>query len=207
MSVFINIDSPCGCGKSTLIKNILDNWDVDNNGPITSFFDPGIVEGHPFGVIRSLVKTTEMQPETELLLFQACRLELWHNIFDALNMGINVICDRGPVSTEVYQKSMKGMGDLVDILNDVFQLEQPDATFIMTAPFETVTERLMGRFATDDPNIDKFKSSEFFRRRVWAEYNKLLKEDSSLIELDSSGTPEETLEGFFSTLRLKGLYK
>ena len=207
MSNFIYLDGPDGVGKGTLVQNILDNWDVDANGPVKSFFDPGIEQGHPMGVIRSLVKTTQMQPETELLLFQACRVELWANIFDALNMGINVILDRGYLSTQVYQGEMKGLKDLVYIFSDIFQLEPPDATFVLNAPFEVLTDRLEKRFATDDPNIDKFKSNEFFRRRVWAEYGKLLKDDPSLIELDSTGTPEDTLEEFFRILRMKNMYK
>jgi dTMP kinase len=193
-------------GKSSLINNIKKNWDVDANGPLKSFFDPGIEEGHPMGVIRTLVKTANISPETEVLLFQACRLELANSIMDTLNMGINVLCDRWVTSNIVYQAKMKGMEDLVMILNDVFQLEQPDATFVLNAPFETLTKRLESRFATDSPNRDKFKKNEFFRRRVWAEYGKLLKDDPSLIELDSTGTPEDTLEEFFRILRMKNMY-
>lgn len=204
--IFIQVDGADGSGKGTLIKNVLETWDSEKNGPIKAFYDPGVEDGHPMGVIRSLVKNTNMTPQSEVLLFQACRLELWDSISDALDMGINVICDRGPLSTWVYQGVVKGQGDLVNILNQVFKPNIiPDVDIVCHAPFEVINERLKGRFESDDPNMDKFKYSEMFRYKVWKEYSNCLSNDLSLIKLDTIGTEEDVIDYFYDILEYKKL--
>lgn len=203
--IFIIIDSADGCGKGTLIKNILNSWDIKNNGPIRSFYDPGIEEGHPMNVIRTLVKTTDICAEAELMLFQACRLELFRNIQDTLNMGISVICDRSDISTMIYQGKMKDMEDLCFILRDIFELPKPDIKIVLQASFDTVTKRLEGRFLTDNPNKDKFKSNDLFRRRVWTEYNNVVRDNMDVFGLDANGSEDEVLANFYELLERQKL--
>ena len=204
--IFIQVDGADGSGKGTLIKNVLDAWDSEKNGPIKALYDPGVEDGHPMGVIRSLVKNTNMTPQSDLLLFQACRLELWQSIQDTIDMGINVICDRGPLSTWVYQGVVKGQGDLVKILNQLFLPNiVPDVDIVCHAPFEVINERLKGRFSSDVPNMDKFKSSEMFRYKVWKEYGNCLNTDLSILKLDTSGTEEDVLDYFYDILEYKKL--
>jgi dTMP kinase len=199
---WIVLEGSDGVGKGTLLKNILDTWNVEKNGPITNFYDPGVTQGHPMNVIRTLVKQHDMCPETELLLFKACRVELVNAIQDTLDMGINVLCDRFSQSTWVYQGILKQQMDLHMILSEVIEHPIPDITVMLYAPFEVITDRIMKRFETDTPNLDKFKKSAFFRRRVWNEYRKLMDSDPvTFAKVNCEGSPEENLENFYSVLK------
>jgi thymidylate kinase len=198
--VHIVVDSSDGCGKSTLIQNVIDTWDVETYGPIKALYDPGVEEGHPMNIIRSLVKKTEMLPETELLLFQACRLELADAVNEAMNLGYNIIQDRSNISTYVYQCKMKGQTDLFNIIEDVFQSNQPDINIVLQAPFDVVSKRLQSRFQTDTPNDDKFKRNELFRRQVWVHYNTYVSDHLDTFGLEASGSEEEVLAGFYELL-------
>lgn len=197
---WIVVDGCDGVSKGTVIKNILKTWEVEKYGPIKSVYDPGVEEGHPMNTIRTLVKQHDMLPETELLLFQACRLELVNKVNQYITSGNNVVCDRFVTSTIIYQGVLKEQMSLIDSLSEIFKLRTPDITIIMNAPFDVITERLENRFKTTNPNMDKFKSSELFRRRVYDEYNQLLKLNTSLVELNVEGTPNEVLAKFYQLL-------
>ena len=201
----IYIDGPCGVSKGTLISNVLKTWDVDNNGPVTSYYDPGIKDGHNMNVIRNIIKTTDLSSEAELLLIQACRVELFKYIKESIDNGVNVLCDRGWLSTLIYQGKLKGLEDLVYNLHYMFKTMNPDITIILQAPFEVVTERLKGRFKTNNPNNDKFKVNDDFRKKVWVEYNKLVEHKDYIYGLDAIGDESQVLENFYNILKDKSI--
>jgi dTMP kinase len=172
--MYILLEGCDGTGKSSVIKELEKHY-ISEGRKVKLFFDPGIsnTEEHKkWQDIRNFIKYQDMSPETETLMFMAIRAELMVNVNKALKEDCIVIQDRGSVSTEIYQGAIKGEFNLVEDLTHLLDFNTPDITFILSVPFEVLTERLESRFKSDDPNKDKFKSNKEFRHRVWKEYEK-----------------------------------
>jgi dTMP kinase len=189
--MFICIEGMDGVGKSSVIDRIIGEWD----GPVNSLHDPGVHVDHKVGQsLRQIVKYNEMDAEAETFLFMACRKELVAEINRLGDEGIDVIVDRYKASTYVYQGIIKDQVELVEKLDEICDFPVPDLTIYLTAPFDVLTERLIKRNA----NIDKFKSNESFRRRVWSAYKGFiandLYENPNAVSIDASGTPEEVYD-------------
>jgi dTMP kinase len=185
--MYIQIDGPDATGKSTLIRNIIKNWD----GDIDHYFDPGISHHAVFKkwqMIRDFVKNQDMEDETETLLFFALRQELMAQVEHSIFHKRDVIQDRGPVSTYIYQGKLKGQEQYINKLEAVVNFRRPDITFLLMAPFEVLTERLEKRAS----NIDKFKSNAEFREKVWKEYMRYAQNHPYVTVIDASGTEEDT---------------
>lgn len=188
--IFINIDGIDGSGKGLLIENLLKDWKW---GEIDHYFDPGISskpEHLKWQEMRKFIKTEPMDPMTETLMFFALRSELMANVEKSLSSGHSVLQDRGVVSSKIYQGYCKGQTKFIEDFESICHFRKPDILFILFAPFEVLSERLIKRNA----NMDKFKQNIDFRKKVWDGYkwyieNKLTGPHEYMI--DASGTPEE----------------
>src|SRR5204862_4443271 len=102
---FITFEGSEGCGKSTQVQRLAAR--LERSGiPYLVTREPG---GTPIGeTIRDLLQfaphNTPMTSETELLLFEASRSQLVHEVIKpALERGLCVVADRFFDSTTVYQ--------------------------------------------------------------------------------------------------------
>ena len=108
--MFITFEGCEGCGKSTQARLLHSN--LRSRGiPVVLTREPG---GTPLGSsVRNLLKSRQdfdINPETELMLFNACRAQLVKDIIrPALDTGKTVICDRFSDSTIVYQGYGRGL--------------------------------------------------------------------------------------------------
>jgi dTMP kinase len=142
---FIVIDGIDGSGKSTQI-NMLATWMTDMGFPVEKSREPGGTEA---GVkIRDILlsSTTEITPDTEMLLFCADRSEHQKKIVSLLDKGINVICDRFMSSTWAYQ--IFGRNCRRDILETVSAMtvkRLPDLTIILDLEPDEALRRAKGR--------------------------------------------------------------
>jgi len=192
--IFSVIDGIDGAGKGTLIENLKNNWKW---GGLDLFFDPGIShdEQHKkWQNIRNFIKQEEMDPLAETCMFFSMRAQLMSEIEKSLKSNRSCLCDRFSPSTWVYQGYCKKQLKFIEDFESIFHFREPDVLFLLMAPFDLLTERLIKRNA----NIDKFKSNEGFRRKVYDGYLKYIDKHVSLNKnlhiINTDKTPEEVLK-------------
>ena len=176
------IEGPDGTGKSSIIKELQGR--LDNVKP---FYDPGISkepEHEKWQDIRNFIKQQDMASDTETLMFLSMRCELVYYIEKAVKDGFIPLVDRYNISTHIYQGVLKGRTKLIERLEEAVEFPKPDYTFVLSAPWEVVNERIEGRFKTMDANMDKFKASGDFRKRIWEEYDNYTRSHSGITKID-----------------------
>jgi dTMP kinase len=157
--MLITFEGTEGCGKSTLIRNLSQKLD--------SLGIPHIVTREPGGSsvaeqIRSLILHHEMDPLTELFLYEAARAEHFKKtVLPALRSGQWVLCDRFTDSSVAYQGFARGLPvAMIEKLNLMAtEKRKPDLTFFLDLPVEE------GLARAQDPN--KFeKAGVQFQKKV-----------------------------------------
>jgi dTMP kinase len=157
--MLITFEGTEGCGKSTLIRNLSQKLD--------SLGIPHIVTREPGGSavaeqIRSLILHHEMDPLTELFLYEAARAEHFKKtVLPALQSGQWVLCDRFTDSSVAYQGFARGLPvPMIEKLNLMAtEKRKPDLTFFLDLPVEE------GLARAQDPN--KFeKAGVQFQKKV-----------------------------------------
>ena len=108
--LFLVVDGPDGAGKSTQVRRLADRIRATGR-EVESVRDPG---GTPVGErIRGVLldpDVGEMDPVTEVLLYQAARRRLvMERIRPALAAGKVVVCDRWHTATHAYQGGGSGV--------------------------------------------------------------------------------------------------
>jgi len=173
--LFITFEGCEGCGKSTQAGLLYDEM-VRRNILAVLTHEPG---GTPLGDrIRKILKVKRdfnIGPQTELLLFAACRSQLIKDvILPALAGGANVICDRFSGSTLAYQGYGRGLDlDLIKSINNAATGGlQPDLIFLLDLKPESGLGR---KHNTAD---DRFEAEDIaFHRRVRDGYLELAGRD------------------------------
>lgn len=152
-----------GAGKSTqakLLKDFLESAGLK----VLSPYEPG---GTEVGLeIRAILKssTSKKCPLTELLLFEASRAQLMHEISDHLSNGGVVVMDRFIDSTLAYQGYGRGIPlETIHSLNEMVTGGLvPDKTFILTLSVTESRLRLKDRGLVTD-NFEALDNA-FFER-------------------------------------------
>lgn len=108
--LFLVLDGPDGAGKSTQVRRLADRIRAAGR-EVEIVRDPG---GTPVGErIRGLLldpEVGELDPVTEVLLYQAARRRLvLERIRPALDAGKVVVCDRWHTATQAYQGAGSGV--------------------------------------------------------------------------------------------------
>jgi dTMP kinase len=137
MSLFITLEGPDGCGKSTQAK-LLTEWLKVQGYPVLLTREPG---GTAIGdqvrrVLMSLENRT-MNPRTEFLLFSASRTQLVHEVIQPhLESGGVIVSDRFYDSSLAYQGYGHGLDEstLRIITRFVTSGLTPDLTILLDLP-------------------------------------------------------------------------
>lgn len=148
---FVAIDGIDGCGKTTQIKRLseyLSNLQI----PFFITKEPG---GTEIGkVLRKVLvsKDYHLEPETELLLYSADRLEHQKKVvIPYLDMNYAVISDRFISSTYAYQIfGRKLERRILDYLKDISVFVYPDLTIIIDVEPEIALNRAKERLKKDN---------------------------------------------------------
>ncbi len=148
--MFITFEGTEGCGKSTLIRNL--------SQKLTDLKIKHVVTREPGGSsvaeqIRSLILNHEMDPFTELFLYEAARAEHFQKtVLPALKRREWVLCDRFTDSTVAYQGFARGLDlKIIEKLNLMATVSRkPDLTFFLDLPVEEGLKR-----ATDPNKFEK----------------------------------------------------
>lgn len=200
MGLFIVFEGIDGSGKTSLVKRIHEK--IEHYGlKVDATFEPGAT---PFGhEIRILLldKYTDLDPITELLLFEADRRYHYKsNIKYLLDEDYIVLCDRYTLSSIVYQGyasnyPMSIVRELNDLATDGCE---PDFTVVVDTPVDIAIPR------TGYDNITA-KDLSFFERVREGFVNCCPQPDSLII--DGTQTEDEVFEEAWEAIELLILLK
>lgn len=190
---FITFEGSEGCGKSTQVKLLADRLTVAGI-PFLLSREPG---GTPIGEsIRELLQfapqSAAMTPEAEVLLFEASRAQVVHEIVKpALERGECVILDRFFDSTTVYQGVARKLDQKFVRELNAFAVGDciPDITFVLDVDLETAKARMKGPRRAD--RMEQ-QSAEFYER-VRAGYMDLAKSESKRAVLINGSRPADEI--------------
>jgi len=179
--LFITLDGPEGCGKSTQAK-FLAAFLRKRGFPVMFTRDPG---GSPIAeAIRGLLLNhgyKGLNPFSEMLLYEACRAALVEEVIEpALQKGETVICDRFSDATKVYQGMAGGVSERVirQIDQTVCRGLKPDITFILDVESREGLRRRLKRHKL----LDRMEGKPLaFHEAVRLGYKRLAKKEPKRI--------------------------
>jgi dTMP kinase len=201
-SLFIVLDGPDGCGKSTqtaLLAKYLRKQGVKT----LIFRDPGSTTvGEK---IRKILLDTKnhIDDRTELLLYMASRAQLWQEcIAPALKKKNCVLLDRWISSTCAYQGFAGGLGiaKVIDIAEHSLKRIWPDLTIILDIDLATARTRIKRGYDRME------RKAATYHKKVRSGYLKLAELRDDIIVLDALDSIEtvhkkivRTIEKHFSS--------
>jgi dTMP kinase len=195
--LFITFEGSEGCGKSTQVRRLATR--LENAGhSVLLTREPG---GTPIGEkIRDLLQFdpvgAAMQPETEVLLFEASRSQLVREVIrPALDAGTVVISDRFYDSTTVYQGVARKLDATVVQQLNCFAVGdcRPDLTILLEVDVATARARMLRRVrpVNDRPDRMEQEPVEFYER-VCAAYRQLAQQEPERVRsVDGSRSTDE----------------
>ena len=172
--VLITFEGCDGGGKTTQLRLLAERLRQTKRA-FLALREPG---GTDVGeIVRSILlqkKHSSLCAEAELLLFEAARAQLVHEIIHpALNEGKVVLCDRFMDSTTAYQGSGRHLSlKAIDVLNAFATGDVcPNMTFLLDVPPKVSRQRVLQRTFND---LDRMEGEELnFYERVREGYLRL----------------------------------
>ena len=178
----IVLDGPDGCGKSTQVR-MLCQWLLDRGTDAIALRDPGDTEiGERIREILLSRHSRDMDIVTELLLYMACRAQLWsQRIKPALEAGRWVVMDRWVSSTCAYQGHAGGYGidRVLAIAENALERIWPDLTVILDVGVEVAA----GRMGDDLDRIEQ--RGEDYHQKVQEGFLHLAETNSGFVVVDA----------------------
>lgn len=193
--MYIVIEGQDGTGKSTQAKLLQEDF-VRQGKEVVLLEEPDgdLPQAHDLHDMI-LTRGYDLEPLTNVLLFTAARVELWHKIAEpVLQRGGVVISSRNYWSTLTYQGYGEGVSRSKIIrLTKMLLPEkycQPDYGFILVAP----DQMRLARQDQRGKSAETFeKKAQEFQQKVSAAYPKIAREFGLKI-IDASGTIEEIFQ-------------
>jgi len=193
MSLFITFEGGEGSGKSVQAKALYRRL-AQLAIPALLTHEPGGTSlGKKLSRYLKWAKDSDIQPLTELLLFNASRAQLVTEVIQpSLKSGIAVVCDRYVDSTTAYQGYGRGLDlEMVKAINDAaVQGLKPDLTILLDMPVEAGLARKRVK------RQDRFEHEEIaFHQRVRDGYLKLAADEPQRwLVIDASQSKEKIAE-------------
>ena len=156
-----------GCGKSTQQEKATDWLKVQGYSVLKTRQPGGTVIGQQIRSILLNPEHEELQPESELLLYLADRIQhLQDSILPAKAAGKIVLCDRFHDSTVAYQGYGRGLNlnSIESIVEHCIKPYSPDLTILLNIAPETVASRLERRQEHVEKDRLDLESLSFFKR-------------------------------------------
>ncbi|MBT3213217.1 MAG: dTMP kinase [Deltaproteobacteria bacterium] len=156
-----------GCGKSTQLEKATDWLKVQGYSVLKTRQPGGTVIGQQIRSILLNPEHEELQPESELLLYLADRIQhLQDSILPAKAAGKIVLCDRFHDSTVAYQGYGRGLNlnSIESIVEHCIKPYSPDLTILLNIAPETVASRLERRQEHVEKDRLDLESLSFFKR-------------------------------------------
>uniref|UniRef100_A0A7C2VG70 Thymidylate kinase n=1 Tax=Hydrogenobacter sp. TaxID=2152829 RepID=A0A7C2VG70_9AQUI len=192
--MLITFEGIDGSGKSTQAKRLYEH--LKSLGYKVSLYrDPGSTELAE--KIRELILGFEIDPTTELLLFECARSSLmWEKILPDLRDSKVVIVDRFIDSTMAYQGYGREINlGTVNILNHIaIRGRKPDITFLLNVPLEMALERIKGKRT-------RFEDKDYLRRVRDAYILIAHEQKDRIVMLDGTRSEEEVFIDVLKVLK------
>lgn len=192
--MLITFEGIDGSGKSTQAKRLYEH--LKSLGYKVSLYrDPGSTELAE--KIRELILGFEIDPTTELLLFECARSSLmWEKILPDLRDSKVVIVDRFIDSTMAYQGYGREINlGTVNILNHIaIRGRKPDITFLLNVPLEMALERIKGKRT-------RFEDKDYLRRVRDAYILIAHEQKDRIVMLDGTRSEEEVFMDVLKVLK------
>jgi dTMP kinase len=156
-----------GCGKSTQLEKATDWLKVQGYSVLKTRQPGGTVIGQQIRDILLNPEHEELQPESELLLYLADRIQhLQDSILPAKAAGKIVLCDRFHDSTVAYQGYGRGLNlnSIESIVEHCIKPYSPDLTILLNISPETIASRLERRQEHVEKDRLDLESLSFFKR-------------------------------------------
>ena len=144
MSLFITFEGCDGSGKTYQSKALYRKLISQGIASILTQEPGGTPLGDKIRVILKKYNQGIISPESELLLFNACRIHLINEVIKPnLQKDMVVICDRFADSTTVYQGYGRGLnlGTVREVNQIALQGIRPDLTVLLDIPAEAGLNR------------------------------------------------------------------
>ncbi len=193
---FIVIEGGEGVGKTTQANLLIKK--LQASGRNAEFIrEPG---GDPLAEkLRELLLDPDVshQPETELLLFNAARIQTLVIVDKKLKEGIDVVSDRNMLSTIAYQGYARGLD--LELVREICEIAtkrvKPDLVMLLDAPANVVNARRDNRGTSD-----RFEQlGEDFHSKVREGYRQEAKR-LNLPVIDASPAIDEVFEAIWQNV-------
>lgn len=213
--MFIVLEGIDGAGKTTQAALLRERLAAVTSTPIIVLHEPG---GTGLGEeVERIVKSADLMPEAELLLFLASRAQLVREVIrPALGRGDIVLCDRFVASTRAYQGYGRGL-NLKDIEGPLTLATGglvPDLNILLDVSVDVGLDRKQKeaprpadprQFTMFDPSAyDRFHDEEnAFHERVRQGYLKLAAEEKGVRweVIDGRPAPETVSEQVWAKVK------
>ncbi len=192
-----------GAGKSTQLSCLAKNLENSGNRVISLREPGGTVLGEQLRAVLKNPATKSVEPETEALLFTACRAQLVREVISpALAAGTFVLCDRFIDSTVAYQAGGRGLSrEQIDAANRLAcGTLRPDLTILL----DLDPDRGLSRAAVrDHGQADRFELlGKDFHRKVRATYRQLAADEPGrFLVVDANRDPNLIAEEIWHEVR------
>ena len=199
--VLISFEGLEGAGKTTQVKEL--------QRRLVALGKEVVVLREPGGTsiseqVRAVVlgrNNKEMAPTTEVLLFQAARAQIYHEVvLPSLEAGKWILMDRTRDSSLVYQGIVRGFGEkLIEGLNQFSTKETyPDLTFLLDLPVDTSFDRIR-----TNRHLDRIEQEgNTFHEQVRAAYLQVAKknEQKRWVIVDGEKPVDEVAEKIWKSI-------
>ena len=213
--MFLVLEGIDGAGKTTQAALLRARLAAVQPAPIIVLHEPG---GTDLGEeVERLVKSADLSPEAELLLFLASRAQLVREVIKpALARGDIVLCDRFVASTRAYQGYGRGLkpNDIEGPLAVATGELVPDLTILLDVSVDVGLKRKQKeaprqvdprQFSMFDPTaFDRFHDEETaFHERVRQGYLKLAADEKGVRweVIDGRPGPETVAEAIWDVVK------
>lgn len=196
---FVIVEGPDGAGKTTLVSNLVTWMREGCELEVEQFREPGT--GDLSLALRQILLMGEMDLSTfeEVLLMSTARVDTrTRHVQPALAEGKWVICDRGELSSIIYQGFARDKG----AMKFVKELQDQIRVVVRRADLYVVLhlsdEEALRRLGETGKAPDRFEGAdERFRHRVrrgFEQIDQLVAGEYRMAHVDAECTPEQLLQ-------------
>jgi len=196
--LFLVLDGPDGAGKSTQVRRLAERVARTGRTVVTVRDPGGTAVGERIRGVLLDPAVGELDPVTEVLLYQASRRRLvLEKIRPALETGAVVICDRWHTATQAYQGGGSGVDAALIRVTSKIATDglEPRRAILLDVEEEAARPRMQR-------DLDRIeRRGPEFRRRVLLEFRRIFSRDPDrFVRIDASRGEDEVADAVWKAV-------